>query len=63
MVDTYLESMLGHSKTNETIDQRTSQWIDDIRTVLPFLNEGDNTFEIFFFSSSFYIMFDKWKYH
>ena len=33
MVDTYLESMLPNPQANELVDQRTSQWVDDIRTV------------------------------
>jgi hypothetical protein len=32
-VESYLDSILSNSKQHEVTDQRTSQWIDDIRSV------------------------------
>ena len=32
-IEYYLDSMLINANQHETIDQRTSQWIDDIKSV------------------------------
>jgi hypothetical protein len=53
-VECYLDSILSNGKQQEMVDQRTSQWIDDIRSVNMRLIE----LKIIFIWYSFLLMFE-----
>jgi len=36
-IDCYVDAFVNHDNQQETVDQRTSQWIDDFRSVNIFI--------------------------
>jgi hypothetical protein len=59
-IECYLDSILRHGNQHELIDQRTSQWIDDIRSVnMIIIYFRSNRILFVFVEYSFLFMFER----